>query len=166
MARLHYAWVVAGLTCLVLAVTAGMRAAPGVLLVELQRDFGWSSGSISVAFGINLLLYGLIGPFAVAVMDRWGIRRTLLGALGLIAGGAGLAVFIGAPWQLTVHRVPAQRTPPSHASTPTHRMSQVVAWVQSTMPVSHAVGPTQLTSHGRPGGHITPVRHWPSPQLI
>lgn len=44
----------------------------GVLLVAVQQEFGWASGSISLAFGINLLLYGLFGPFAVAVMDRWG----------------------------------------------------------------------------------------------
>ena len=102
MSRLHYAWVVAALTLLVLALSAGMRSAPGVLLVALQRDFGWSAGSISVAFGINLLLFGLAGPFAVAVMDRWGIRRTLLASLCLIVIGAGLAPLITAPWHLAV----------------------------------------------------------------
>ena len=81
---MHYAWVVAGVTMLVLAVSAGMRAAPGVLLLPLQHEFGWSAGSISFAFGINLLLYGLIGPFAVAVMDRWGVRRAVLVSLVLI----------------------------------------------------------------------------------
>ncbi len=99
---MHYAWVVAGVTMLVLAVSAGMRAAPGVLLLPLQREFGWSAGSISFAFGINLLLYGLIGPFAVAVMDRWGVRRAVLVSLVLIVTGAGLAPFMGAVWQLAV----------------------------------------------------------------
>ncbi len=102
MPRLHYAWVVAGLTCLVLAVSAAMRAAPGVLLLPLQAEFGWSTGGISFAFGVNLLLYGLIGPFAVAVMDRWGVRRTLLGSLTLIVAGAGLTPFMISAWQLTV----------------------------------------------------------------
>ena len=37
MRRLHYAWVVAGLTFLVLAISAGMRGAPGVLLVAVAR---------------------------------------------------------------------------------------------------------------------------------
>lgn len=72
MPRLHYAWVVAGLTFLVLAISAGMRGAPGVLLAAMPQELGWTSASISLAFGINLLLYGLFGPFAVAVMDRWG----------------------------------------------------------------------------------------------
>ncbi len=100
--RLHYAWVVAGLTCLVLAISAGMRAAPGVLLLPLQAEFGWSAGSISFAFGINLLLYGLIGPFAVAMMDRWGVRRAVLASLALIATGAGLTPFMASAWQLTL----------------------------------------------------------------
>jgi predicted MFS family arabinose efflux permease len=102
MPRLHYAWVVAGLTCLVLAVSAGMRAAPGVLLLPLQAEFGWSTGAISLAFGINLLLYGLIGPFAVAVMDRWGVRRTVLASLVLIVGGAGLTPLMAEAWHLAV----------------------------------------------------------------
>lgn len=102
MHRLHYAWVVAGVTLLVLAASAGMRAAPGVLLLPLQREFGWSAGAISFAFGINLLLYGLIGPFAVAVMDRWGVRRTVLASLALIVAGAAATPLITATWQLTV----------------------------------------------------------------
>lgn len=102
MHRLHYAWVVAGVTLLVLAASAGMRAAPGVLLPPLQREFGWSAGAISFAFGINLLLYGLIGPFAVAVMDRWGVRRTVLASLALIVAGAAATPLITATWQLTL----------------------------------------------------------------
>ena len=98
MHRLHYAWVVAGVTLLVLAASAGMRAAPGVLLPPLQREFGWSAGAISFAFGINLLLYGLIGPFAVAVMDRWGVRRTVLASLALIVAGAAATPLITAGW--------------------------------------------------------------------
>lgn len=100
MPRLHYAWVVAGVALLVLAVSAGMRAAPGVLLPPLQREFGWSSGSISFAFGINLLLYGLIGPFAVAVMDRWGVRRAMLASLVLIVAGAAATPWIASAWHL------------------------------------------------------------------
>ena len=102
MGRLHYAWVVAGLALLVLTVSAGVRAAPGVLLGALQGEFGWSAGSISLAFGINLLLYGLIGPFAVAVMDRWGVRRAILGSLGLIILGIGATPFMVSAWQLAV----------------------------------------------------------------
>jgi hypothetical protein len=62
--RLHYAWIVASVTFLVLLVTAGIRATPGVLMVPLEAEFGWSSAAISAAIAINLALFGLIGPFA------------------------------------------------------------------------------------------------------
>ena len=54
---------------------AGFRAAPGVLMVPLQDEFGWSRGTLSLAVGVNLVLFGLTAPFAAALMDRFGIRR-------------------------------------------------------------------------------------------
>ena len=56
---------------------AGFRAAPSVLMIPLQEEFGWSRGLLSVAVGVNLLLYGLTAPFAAALMDRFGIRRVV-----------------------------------------------------------------------------------------
>ena len=59
---LHYAWIVAGVTFLTLLVAAGLRATPGVLIVPLETEFGWSRATISFAIGLNIFLYGLIGP--------------------------------------------------------------------------------------------------------
>ena len=87
---MHYAWVVAAITFLTLLVAAGLRSTPGVLIVPLEAEFGWSRATISFAVGLNIFLYGLIGPFAAAVMDRFGLRRTMLGALALIAAGVAL----------------------------------------------------------------------------
>jgi sugar phosphate permease len=98
--KLHYAWVVAGVTFLTLLVAAGLRATPGVLIVPLETEFGWSRTTISFAIGLNIFLYGLIGPFAAAVMDRFGLRRTMLGALGCIAAGVILTPLMTRPWQL------------------------------------------------------------------
>jgi len=70
-ARLHYAWVIAGVTFLVLLVTAGIRATPGVLMVPLESEFGWTSAGISLAIAVNLALFGLIGPFAASFMERY-----------------------------------------------------------------------------------------------
>ncbi len=98
--RLHYAWVIAAVTFAVVLVTAGVRAAPGVLIVPLEEEFHWSRATISFAVGVNLLLYGAIGPFAAAIMDRFGVRRTM--ALSLAATGAGVALtpLMHDPWQL------------------------------------------------------------------
>ncbi len=100
--KLHYAWVVAAVTFLTLLAAAGVRATPGVLIVPLENAFGWSRATISFAVGLNIFLYGLIGPFAAAVMDRFGLRRTMLAALALIATGVALTPLMTQPWQLVL----------------------------------------------------------------
>ncbi len=100
--RLHYGWVIAGVTFVVLLAAAGVRAAPGVLIVPLEREFGWSRATISLAISVNLLLYGLIGPFAAALLDAQGVRRTLSVALGCVAAGAALTTWMTSPWQLVL----------------------------------------------------------------
>ena len=98
--RLHYAWVIAAVTFAVVLVTAGVRAAPGVLIVPLEAEFHWSRATISFAVGVNLLLYGAIGPFAAALMDRFGVRRMMAVALAAIGAGVALTPTMHEPWQL------------------------------------------------------------------
>jgi MFS family permease len=98
--RLHYAWVIAAVTFAVVLVTAGVRAAPGVLIVPLEEEFHWSRATISFAVGVNLLLYGAIGPFAAAIMDRFGVRRTMTLSLVAIGAGVALSPTMHEPWQL------------------------------------------------------------------
>jgi sugar phosphate permease len=100
--KLHYAWIIAAVTFLTLLVSAGIRASPGVLVVPLETEFGWSRATISFAVGINIFLYGLIGPFAAAVMDRFGVRRTMLCALALIAAGVAMTPLMQQSWQLVL----------------------------------------------------------------
>ena len=81
MRRIHYAWVVAGVTWITLLASAGFRSTPGVLIVPLEQEFGWSRATISVAVSINLMLFGLFAPFAGGLMERFGVRRVVIGAL-------------------------------------------------------------------------------------
>ena len=98
--RVHYAWVIAGLTFLVLICSAGVRSAPSVLIVPLETEFGWNRATISAAISINLLLYGLIGPFAAALMEWIGVKKTVLISLTIISTGVALTAAMTAPWQL------------------------------------------------------------------
>ena len=100
MKRIHYAWVVAAVTFIALMGAAGFRATPSVLIVPLQNEFGWNRAVISVAVSINLVLFGLTGPFAAALMDRFGLRVVTVGALITVATGALLTTVMDAPWQL------------------------------------------------------------------
>ncbi|HEY7486459.1 MAG TPA: MFS transporter [Streptosporangiaceae bacterium] len=101
-ARLHRAWVVAAVAFVALIGAAGFRATPGVLIVPLQEEFGWSRAATSLAVSVNLILFGLTAPFAAALMDRFGIRRVTAVALALVAAGSGLTVFMNATWQLVL----------------------------------------------------------------
>ncbi|MGW6916131.1 MFS transporter [Kitasatospora sp. NPDC054939] len=98
--RVHYAWVVAGVSLLVLLGSAGFRSAPSLMMGALHGEFGWSLGTISAATSVNLTLYGLTAPFAAALMDRFGVRLVVVCALLTIATGAGLTMLMTEPWQL------------------------------------------------------------------
>ena len=100
--RLHPAWIVAGVAFIALLGAAGFRAAPSVLIVPMQDEYGWSRSLLSLAVGVNLLLYGLMAPFAAALMDRFGVRAVTSTALVLVALGSGLTVFVTAGWQLVL----------------------------------------------------------------
>jgi predicted MFS family arabinose efflux permease len=98
--RVHYAWVSVGVVFLVLLAAAGTRATPSVMMLPLEHQFGWSRATISLAISINLALYGLIGPFAAAAMQRFGVRPTVLAALGTLATGVALSSLMTASWQM------------------------------------------------------------------
>jgi predicted MFS family arabinose efflux permease len=98
--RIHYAWVVFAVAFVTLMAAAGFRSTPGVLIEPLEEEFGWSKATIGAAASVNLVLFGLIGPFAAALMGRFGLRRVVICALGLIAAGALATTQMDAAWQL------------------------------------------------------------------
>ena len=98
--RLHWAWVVAAVAFIALLAAAGFRSVPSVMMEPLNSEFGWSHATVGLAMSINMTLFGLTAPFAAALMDRYGIRPILAGALTLIATGTALSVFMTESWQL------------------------------------------------------------------
>ncbi len=98
--RIHPAWIVALVALIALIGAAGFRAAPGVLMLPLQDEFGWTTAELSLAVTVNLLLFGLTAPFAAALMQRFGIRAVTVTALFVIGAGAALSVFVATPAQL------------------------------------------------------------------
>ena len=99
---LHYAWIIAGVTFATLLVAGGVRGSPGILVVPLETEFGWSRATISLAIGINIFLYGLSGPFAAALMERFGLRCTVLAGLAAIGFGVLATPMMSEPWQLVL----------------------------------------------------------------
>lgn len=97
---IHYGWVVVAVTFLSMLVSAGAVGAPGVLLLPLQREFGWDTADISLAMAIRLLLFGLMGPFAAAMINRFGVRRMVLSSLTLVGCGLLASLAMREVWQL------------------------------------------------------------------
>jgi predicted MFS family arabinose efflux permease len=96
--RVHYAWIVAAVTFVTLLAAAGARATAGVILVPFGNEFQWSRATVSSIVSINILLYGLVGPFAAAVYQRFGLRRTMMASLTLLSIGYAASTFATAYW--------------------------------------------------------------------
>lgn len=99
---IHYGWAVVAVTFLTMLVTAGAVGAPGVFIEPLEKEFGWRRDEISAALAIRFLLFGLMGPFAAAFMNRFGIRRVVVVALSLIAVALTLSLWMSELWQLVL----------------------------------------------------------------
>jgi MFS family permease len=97
---IHYAWVVMAVVFLTMLISAAALGLPGVFLRPLSHEFGWSNGQISSALAMRFILYGLLGPFAAILIERFGLRRVVCSALLLIAFGLLLATQMRALWQL------------------------------------------------------------------
>jgi MFS family permease len=102
MRRIHYSWIIAAVGLVTLITSAGFRSTTGILIVPLQDEFGWSRATISFAVAINLVIYGLGGPFAAAFVEKYGMRRVITVAVLGISLGAGLSTLMTEPWQLGI----------------------------------------------------------------
>jgi MFS family permease len=98
--RVHYAWVVFATAFVTLLGAAGFRSTPGILIDPLREEFGWSRAIVGTAVSINVLLFGLIGPFAAALQLRYGLRRVTIVALTAISLGALGTTQMTQTWQL------------------------------------------------------------------
>ena len=98
--RVHYAWVVLVVMFTATLAGVGVRAAPGVMIVPLERAFGWDVGTISAAISINIILMGALGPFVTGFMEVFGLKRTILLGMMLLVAGTGFSIFMTEPWQL------------------------------------------------------------------
>jgi len=98
--NVHYAWVMVGVTFFAALVSAGTVGAPGVFIVPLQQEFGWSTAEISSALSIRFILFGLMAPFAAALLNRYGLRNVTLAAQLIVISGLLASLAMSHVWQL------------------------------------------------------------------
>ena len=98
--KIHPGWIAVTVTFFTLMASAGYRSAPSVLIVPLEDAFGWSRSQISFAVSINVLLFGLVAPFAAALMERFTVRKVVMSALALVSLSSTSTIFMTQPWHL------------------------------------------------------------------
>ena len=98
--NIHYGWVMVGVTFLAALISAGTVGAPGVFIVPLQKEFGWSTAQISSALSIRFILFGLMAPFAAALLNRYGLRNVTLAAQLIVVSALVLSLGMTEVWQL------------------------------------------------------------------
>jgi MFS family permease len=98
--NIHYGWVMVGVTFFAALISAGTVGAPGVFIVPLQKEFGWSTAEISSALSIRFILFGLMAPFAAALLNRYGLRNVTLTAQLIVVSALVLSLGMTEVWQL------------------------------------------------------------------
>ena len=97
---LFYGWVIVAVGALAGAATMGIVQIFSVFLPSLQHDLGASRATLSLAFSVNMLVFGVSSILGGALADRLGTRR-LAAAGGILFG---LGMILAAPsrgvWQL------------------------------------------------------------------
>src|SRR2546421_4609403 len=101
--RVHRAWVIAAVAGAAILSAGAFTTVPGLLVTPLHQQYGWDRDQIALAASVNMVLFGLTAPFAATLMDRFGIRRVVTGALVLVATGSQLTSVMSAVWQLTLY---------------------------------------------------------------
>jgi len=100
--NIHYGWVIVAVTFVTLLTSAGAMGLPGALILPLNQEFHWDVGSISSALALRLALFGLMGPFSAALIERYGVRNIVITAVLLIVAGLLSALVMTELWQLVV----------------------------------------------------------------
>ncbi|MFN3428779.1 MAG: CynX/NimT family MFS transporter [Candidatus Sericytochromatia bacterium] len=87
--RLHPAWLILGIVLVAINLRPAI-AGFGPLLAQIQREFGASSGTMSLMTAIPVLCFGLLGPLAPRLARRFGDEPVILACVALIAAGGWL----------------------------------------------------------------------------
>src|ERR1700730_7641460 len=98
--NIHYGWVMVGVTFFTALISAGTVRAPGVFIVPLQHEFGWTTAEISSALSIRFILFGMMAPFAAALLNRYGLRNVTLSAQLIVVSALLASLAMTKVWQL------------------------------------------------------------------
>lgn len=97
--RFFYGWGVLAVGFLTIVGGYVCRNTFSVFYPAIVEEFGWTRGNTAIIFSINILVYGLVAPFAGALADRFRPRYVLAAGAILIGIGMASCSLATEPWQ-------------------------------------------------------------------
>lgn len=92
--RIFYGWYIVAASFIILFFSSGSRYAFGVMFKPIIQEFGWSRGSISLVFFLNMVVFSLAIMIAGKAYDRRGPRMVLTVSTLFVSAGFILTAFI------------------------------------------------------------------------
>jgi sugar phosphate permease len=99
---IHYGFVVATVTFFTMLIMSAALGLPGAMMKSFNLEFGWSVDEVSSAVALRFFLFGLMGPFAALLMERYGLKKVMCSGLFMVGLGLALATKVTALWHLFV----------------------------------------------------------------
>lgn len=85
-----YGWVIVMAAWLAMFVSAAAISSFSIFAPELEDEFGWTRGMLSLGFTLSAILMAVFGLVSGMLVDRIGLRRTVI--IGAVIGGLGIAL--------------------------------------------------------------------------
>lgn len=99
---IHYGWVMIALTFVTAVCSSAAISLPGVILLPLTKEFGWTRGDVSGAIALMLALFGIMAPFSGALILRYGLRAMVVTAAVLVVIALTGTTFVTTQWHLWI----------------------------------------------------------------
>lgn len=88
--KFFYGWVILAICFFTVVAGYVCRNTFSVFYPAIVNEFGWTRGNTALIYSINVLVYGLVAPFAGGLADRFRPRYVL--AAGAVLTGVGMAL--------------------------------------------------------------------------
>ena len=88
--RLFYGWYIVAAAFIILFFNAGARYAFGVMFKPMIEEFGWSRGSVSLVFFVNMVVFALTLIITGRLYDRYGPKWVIVVSTLFISAGFAL----------------------------------------------------------------------------
>jgi len=98
--RVHYAWIIIGLSVLLYLAGGSITQAFGVVILPLQDEYGWSQGSITLAYGISAIMSAVLSPVVGIATDRYGGRPVLFVGVACFFIGTAISALATDVWHI------------------------------------------------------------------